>query len=117
MVICPACLVDLDGLAADDARLAPAAGDDGRVARLAAGAGEDALREVHAGHVLGAGLLADEQDRVVRVLLGVRDGRLGREDDLAGRRAGAGRDALRDRLDLRLRVELRQQQVVQASPG
>ena len=61
-------LVDLHRLAADDARLAPAAGDHGRVARLAAGAGENALREVHARHVFGAGLLADQQDRVVRVL-------------------------------------------------
>ena len=58
-----------DRLAADDARLAPAAGDDGRVAGLAAGGREDALGQVHAGHVLGAGLLADEHDRVVRVLL------------------------------------------------
>ena len=68
IVIVPARLVDLDGLAADDARLAPAAGDDGRVARLAAGAGQNALRQVHAGHVFRARFLADEQDRVVRVL-------------------------------------------------
>ena len=62
-------LVDRDRLAADDARLAPAAGDDRRVAGLAAGGREDALGQVHAGHVLGAGLLAHQQDRVVGVLL------------------------------------------------
>ena len=38
MVIVSGLLVDLDGLAADDAGLAPAAGDDRRVAGLAAGA-------------------------------------------------------------------------------
>ena len=88
-------------------RLAPAAGDDRGVARLAAGAGEDALRQVHAGHVFGAGLLADEQDRLVRVLRGVLDHRVGGEETLPDAAAGAGRDALGHRLDLRLRVELR----------
>ncbi len=108
-------LVDLDRLAADDAGLAPAAGDDRRVARLAAGAGQDALRQVHAGDVLGAGLLADQQDRVVRVLRGVRDGGLGREDAPCPH-AAPGLAAMPWATDfgLRLRVELRQEQVVEA---
>ena len=114
MLMVPGLLVDLERVAADDAGLAPAAGDDGRVARLAAGGGEDALGQVHAGDVLGAGLLADEEDRVVRVLVGVLDGRLGREHDLARRRAGAGGDPLGDDVDLGLGVELRQEQVVEA---
>ena len=69
IVIWPAFSSIGDGVAADDAGLAPAAGDDRRVAGLAAGGGEDALGQVHAGDVLGAGLLADQEDRLVRVLL------------------------------------------------
>ena len=106
-------LVDGDGIAADDAGLAPAAGDDCRMAGLAAGGREDALGQVHAGHVLGAGLLAHQQDRVVGVLLVVLDSGLGREDDLAAGRARAGGDSLGDDRRLRLGVELGQQQVVQ----
>ena len=69
MVIWPVFSSIGDGVAADDAGLAPAAGDDRRVAGLAAGGGEDALGQVHAGDVLGAGLLADQEDRVVGMLL------------------------------------------------
>jgi hypothetical protein len=54
--------VDVDVARAGDAALAPAARDDGRVAGHAAGAGEDAGGRVHALDVLGAGLLADEDD-------------------------------------------------------
>ena len=61
-VICLGVVVDVEGFAADDAALAPAAGDDGRVAGLAAGGGEDALGGVHAADVLGAGFLADQDD-------------------------------------------------------
>ena len=42
------------------AGIAPAAGDDGRVADQAAARGEDALRGLHAVHVLGGGLVADQ---------------------------------------------------------
>ena len=101
IVNCPGLFVDLDGVAADDARLAPAPRDHGRVAGLAAGGRQDALGQVHAGHVLGAGLLANQEDRVVRVLLVMLDGRLGGEDDLAARRPGAGGDPPRDRVSLR----------------
>ena len=107
-------LVDGDGIAADDAGLAPTAGDHGRMAGLAAGGREDALGQVHAGHVLGTRLLAHQQDRVVGVRLMVCDGGLGREDDLAAGRARAGGDPLGDDRPLRLRVELGQEQVVQA---
>ena len=68
IVIGPGLLVDPHGLATDDARLAPAACDDRRVAGLAAGGGENALRQVHAGHVFRAGLLANQQDRIIGVL-------------------------------------------------
>ena len=107
-------LVDGDGIAADDAGLAPTAGDHGRMAGLAAGGREDALGQVHAGHVLGTRLLAHQQDRVAGVRLMVCGGGLGREDDLAAGRARAGGDPLGDDRPLRLRVELGQEQVVQA---
>ena len=87
-------LVDGDRVAADDAGLAPAAGDDRRVAGLAAGGREDALGQVHAGDVLGAGLLADQEDRLVGMLLVEGDGGLGRQDHLAAGRTRAGGDAL-----------------------
>ena len=54
--------VDLERLGAAHARLAHAAGDDRRVRRLAAVAGEDALRGDHAVQVVGGGLPAHEDD-------------------------------------------------------
>ena len=73
---------------ADDAALAPAARHEGRVGGHAAAGGEDALRRAHAFHVLGVGLLADEDDLLA--LLGPLHGVLRGEDDLADRAAGTG---------------------------
>jgi hypothetical protein len=55
--------VDLEVLRAADAGLAHAAGHDGRVAGLAAAAGEDALRRDHPGQVVGVGLPPDQSHR------------------------------------------------------
>ncbi len=52
--------IDVDLLRADDAALAPAARDHRRVAGLAAGRGENALRHVHAAHVFRAGFAPDQ---------------------------------------------------------
>jgi hypothetical protein len=73
--------VDRDLARARDAALAPAAGDDGRVAGHAARARQDARRGVHAADVLGAGLLADQDDLLAGV--GALDGLLGGERRLA----------------------------------
>ena len=54
--------VDLELLGAADAGLAHAPGDHGRVAGLAAAAGQHALGRDHAVQVLGVGLAADEDD-------------------------------------------------------
>ena len=108
-------LVDFDRLATDDARLSPAPGDDGRVARLATGRRQDALGQVHAGDVLGAGLFPHEHESDLGVLGSFGDGFGGREHHLAHRRARAGGDPLSDRL-VRLPVlgiDLRHQQMVQ----
>ena len=91
MVISLGVIVDVEGLAADDAALAPAAGDDGRVAGLAAGGGEDALGGVHAADILGAGFLADEDHPLA--LGGHGFGFGGGEDHLAGRGTRNGVDA------------------------
>ena len=82
-------IVNLAG--AGDAAAAPAAGDDGRVARHAAGAGENADGRVHALDVFGVGFLADEEH-----LLAVEravDRFRGRERELADRRARRGGQA------------------------
>ena len=72
-------------------QLAPAAGDDRRVAGHAAGAGENAGRRVHAVDVFGAGFLADQQHLLAGV--GPLDRFLGGEGQLADRRARRGRQA------------------------
>ncbi len=109
-----ALLVDGDGATADDAGLAPASGDDRRVTGLAAGGREDANGLVHPGDVFGAGLLANQQNRVVGMFGRVLDRRVRREDDLAAGRARAGGNSTGRHLDLGLRIELGQQQVIQA---
>ena len=93
---------------ADHAGQPEAAGDHGGVAGHAAADGQHPARRVHAADVLGAGLDAGEDRRLVLRGGGVR--RLGGEDDAAGRRAGAGGDpgaedvAPRGRVDLRVQV-------------
>ena len=110
-------LVDRELARADDAALAPADGDDGRVARLAAGRGEDADGAVHAGDVLGARLLADEEHllALVRALDGLGRGERERAGGGSGRRADAAGDALG--AGLVLRREERQQELRQVARG
>mmetsp|Transcript_37749 Transcript_37749/g.118185 ORF Transcript_37749/g.118185 Transcript_37749/m.118185 type:complete len:920 (-) Transcript_37749:644-3403(-) len=74
---------DLEVRGADDAGLAPAARDDGRVGGHAAAGGEHAERGVHAAHVLRGGLVAHE-DHVFDALL---------LDELLGLGGGEGGDA------------------------
>src|SRR5208337_1062182 len=55
-------LVDGHGVAADDAGLAPTAGDHRRVAGLAASGRENAFGQVHAGDVLRTGLFPHQKN-------------------------------------------------------
>src|SRR6201999_414027 len=64
--------VDLELVGTADTGLAHAAGDHGRVAGLAAAAGQDALGGDHALQVVGVGLTADEDDLLA--LAGQLDG-------------------------------------------
>ena len=80
----------------DDAALAPAAGHDRRVARPAAGGGQDARGLVHALDVFGARELA-HQDHLLTILRAL-DGLLGREGRLADRSARRGRNAARQHI-------------------
>ena len=86
-------VVDADRARAGDAGLAHAARHHRGVAGHAAAGGEDALGRVHAVDVLGAGLDADEDHLLSRLLRGL--GFLGREDDLARGRARRGGQAAR----------------------
>ena len=108
-------LVHRDLLAAGDAALAHAAGDDGRVARHAAAHREDALRGLHALDVLGGGLEADEHDLLAAALPLLRVG--GREHDAAARGARRGREAAPDGLGALERhgVELRVEERVEVA--
>ena len=108
-------LVHRDFLAAGDAALAHAAGDDGRVARHAAAHGEDALGGLHALDVLGGGLEADEHDLLAAALPLLRVG--GREHDAAARGARRGREAAPDGLGALERhgVELRVEERVEVA--
>ena len=81
--------VDLERLAAGDARLAHPARDDGGVRRHAAVRGEHALRLDHAVDVVGRRLPADEDHRLAGLAALLR--RVGVEDDRAARRARATR--------------------------
>ncbi|MNQ73274.1 hypothetical protein D3C85_880010 [compost metagenome] len=89
----PGLLIDRDFTGAGDARTPHAARHHGRVAGHAAARRDDAARRVHAVDVLGRGFLADQDDGVadLRQALGL----VGVEDDLAGGRAGRGRQARR----------------------
>src|SRR5271154_1952469 len=55
-------VVDHQLFSADDAALAPASGNDGRVARLAAGGSKNALGDGHAADVLGTSFTADQHN-------------------------------------------------------
>ena len=110
-------VIDRELARADDAALAPTDRDDGRVAGLAAGRGEDADRAVHAGDILWARFLADEQHLLA--LVGALDGLCRGERELAGRSAGRRADAARDGLGalLVIRREERQQELREVTGG
>ena len=103
--------VDAQRLHAANARGAHAAGDDGRVRRLAAVRGEDALGGDHAGEVVGVRLPAHEHALAARLGHGHRVG--GGEHGLAHGGAGGGVQALGDNVVGGVLVELRVQQLVE----
>ena len=108
-------LVHVDVAAAGDTAGAHAARDDGSVRGHAAADGQDALRGLHAGDVLGRGLQTDENDLLAAIL--PLDRVVGVEDDLAAGSARAGAEALADRVRLgeRFGVELRVEQGVKVA--
>jgi len=83
-------LVHGDVTGADHAGLAHAHGDDGGVRRPPAPRGHDALRGIHASHVLRRGLGTDEDDLLARVRPLHRA--VGIEDGLADGGPGGGRE-------------------------
>src|SRR5262249_10248484 len=88
----PLVVVDADRLAADDGRKPQAARDDRCVAAGAAATGEDTLGDEHAVDVVGAGLLAHQDDLLAGLAGGL--GAVGVKDDLADGGSGAGVHAL-----------------------
>ena len=109
--------IDVDRTGAGDAALAPAAGDDGRVAGHAAGRRQDPHRVVHAVDVLGGRLPPHEEDRFSGLRAG--DGLIGRERELARRRAGRRGQSLRQhrRAALARRREARQEKLREVLGG
>jgi len=107
----PRARVDVEVLAAGDARLAHPARDDGGVRRHAAVGGEDALRLDEPVDVVGRRLPADEDDRLAGLAALRRAVRI--EHDLPARRAGRGVEALCRHLELRVRVEPRVEELVE----
>ena len=103
--------VDVEALAAGDARLAHPARDDSRVRRHPAVRGEDALRLDEPVDVVGRRLPADEDHRLAG--LAVLLGGVGVEHDLPARRAGRGVEPLRRDLELGVRVEPRVEELVE----
>ena len=83
-----AVVIDLQRGRAADADLAHLPGDERRVRTDAAARGEDAFGGDHAAQIFRRGFVADEQN--LFALLGGRDGAIGVEINLAGRRAGTG---------------------------
>ena len=114
--VLPACMVcarvvDAERAGAGDAGLAHAARHHGGVRGHAAARGEDAFGGVHAVDVLGRGL-DPHQDHLLAVGLELRR-LVGGEHDLAGGRAGRGRQAGRDHLALGVGIDGRVQQLVE----
>ena len=101
--------------AAGDAAGAHAAGDNGRMAGHAAAHGQDALRDLHAHDVLGAGLETDEHDLRHGLVLDGFLSLLGGENDLTAGGAGGRGKTLADGVGAleRLGVKLRVQQGIE----
>ena len=98
---------------ADDAALAPAAGDQRRVAGHAAAGGQNALGRAHALNVLGVGFFADQDDGLALLLR--FDGQSRGEDDLAAGPTRPSRKAGEKRLGVLLgsRIDDRVQQFIE----
>ncbi len=109
----PPSQVHVHGGAADDAALAPAAGDERRVAGHPAAGGQNRLGGAHALDVLRVRLLANQDDLLA--LLVPHDGLRRGEDDLARSAARTGGQALGQDLLLLLdcRVDDRMEKLVQ----
>ena len=103
--------VDVEALAARDARLAHPARHDSRVRGHPAVCGENPLGLDQTVDVVGRRLPADENHRVAG--LAVLLGGVGVEDDLAAGRAGRGVEALGRDLELGVRVEAWVQELVE----
>ena len=108
---CRRAVLERQLVAARDGRLAHAAGDDGRMRGHPAMGGEDALRPDQPMDVVGSRLPPDEDDVFSGPSTILRD--VGVEDDLTGRSAGRGVEALRNDLDLRRRVDHRMEELVE----
>ena len=104
-------VVDADGAGARHARLAHAAGNHRRVAGHAAAGGEDALGGVHAVDVFGAGLDADQDDRLA--LAGEALGLLRREHGFAAGGPRRCRETGGEHVALGLRVDGGVQELVE----
>ena len=103
--------VDVEPLAAGDARLAHATRHDGGVRRHATVRGEDTLRLDQAVDVVRCRLPADEDHRLAA--LAALLGSVGVEHDLPGRRPRRGVEAACGDVELRVRVEPRVQELVE----
>ena len=98
-------IVNVELFGADDAALAPAAGDDCGVRSFTSSGGEDSLCDGHSADIFGAGFAANKND--LFALLGPFLGVVSGEDDLADCGAGYGVDAgAEDARFERLLVEL-----------
>ncbi len=107
--------VDVEAVCAADTGLAHAPCHDGGVRRLAAAAGQDALRRDHAVQVVGIGLPAHQDDPLPSRCKGFHPVRV--EDRLAHGRAGTGVHALGDLPPVGLLIERREHQLGELRAG
>ncbi len=104
-------VVDADRARARHAGLAHAAGHHRCVAGHTAARGDNAFCRMHAVDVLRRGLDAHKDGLAARLLQRLR--LIGREHDLAARRAGRSRQTRRDRVSLGVGVDRRMQQLIE----
>src|SRR5262249_44165897 len=114
---------DVQLASADDTDLAHLPADQGGVRRHAADRGQNAERRLHAAQIFRRRLFAYQNERGGGIGLLERLGLLRREYHLAGRRSGAGWNALGQELPattgglLGLHVEQRPQQLAEVAGG
>ena len=112
-------VVDVEGRATADARLAHLPGDESRVGGRTAESRQDSLGDLHAAQVFGRRFATDEDQLHVVVGVPLLLGIGGMEDDLARRRPRTGVDPLREQtiiflsLLFRSGIEDRLQQLIQ----